>query len=148
MSETATALEAAPAAAAKPKAYFAHSTSDFDTAFEKQCVAWLEETYEVINPNCEEGRWAYQTGGMKWFFEAADKCDVCVFLPLPDGSTGSGVAVGVEKFFKRGAPVFRIDVVDGALLLNTAADVGFKLNSVLTKEATMRYSARENGGRS
>jgi hypothetical protein len=113
-------------------------------------VAWLEETYDVVNPNCPEGAAAYQSGGMKWFYEQAEKCDVCVFLPLPDGCVGSGVAAGVKKFFPRMAPVFRIDTTDtnsDGLMLTRVMDLGLVLNSALTREATIRYSQRENGGR-
>lgn len=133
----------------KEKAYFAHSTSDFNTDFEREVLEALEHRFgfEVINPNCAEGQASYKTGGLAWFHEQAEKCDICIVLPLPTGAIGSGVAATADKFFRRRAPVHVLEINDGIAILRQVSALEHRISSKLTGEATRILATMPNGGR-
>lgn len=94
------------------KTYFAHWVGDYDTPLERQAVSAIGALHapdgELVNPNAPEHAAAYQAHGMGYFVGLVSALDACVFMRMPCGSVGAGVAKEVERFLERGKPVFEL----------------------------------------
>lgn len=94
------------------KTYFAHWVGDYDTPIERAAVEAIESAQhpsgEVVNPNTLEHAAAYQVHGMGYFVGLVSGLDACVFMRMPCGSVGAGVAKEVERFLERGKPVWEL----------------------------------------
>jgi hypothetical protein len=131
------------------KFYFAHALSDFDTAFEAKVLAALAPL-RIENPNQPHHQKNYKNHGMTYFTEdVLPDCDGCIYLDLPMGWVGSGVALGVWKFLRRDprAPVFQF--VPTTMQLKPV--LALYVQAVLSREETRAWTAYlrtlPNGGR-
>lgn len=91
--------------------YFSHPIVDYDTKFESLVEKFIETTFEdsVENPNQTKHQKEYAVQGMEYFINLARSCDACVFVRMPNGKLGAGVAKEVESFMKDDKPVFEFD---------------------------------------
>lgn len=131
------------------KLYFAHSVSDYSTAYEGQCYNVMRLLgYVVENPNQSHHQEGYRIKGMSYFLDdVLPHCDGVAFAPLPSGWVGAGVAMEVDWFINRGRPIYMVD--DRALY--TFATHEFlnmrRLTRDETRGATRVLSGLQNGGR-
>jgi len=81
----------------KLKCYYAHCLAIYNTYQEERDVKLLESLgFEVVNPNSSEYQKKYETEGMLFFKELAQKCNVIAFRALPSGEIPAGVAGEID----------------------------------------------------
>ena len=74
------------------KVYYAHSISIYNTKQEERDVNTLNSLgFEVINPNQHIHQEGYKKGGMQYFVDLANECDVIAFRAHPNGDIPAGI---------------------------------------------------------
>jgi hypothetical protein len=99
------------------KVYFAHQISDYNTEFEKKCLAairrhfeiGLNSSWEIVNPNDKVHENAYRQIGMSYFRELARQCDICVAVPFKSNRYGMGVFSEIQAMAEQGKNILTVD---------------------------------------
>lgn len=128
--------------------YFAHSVSDYGTPFEKVLVERLERFRVIDNPNQAWHQKGYALMGMDYFMEhVLPDCYGCVFLALPGGHIGAGVASEVEYFLERKMAVFEVIDFERPLIPTVRIEERRILTQLETRGAVKVLRTLGNGGR-
>lgn len=117
-------------ALARPRIYFAHPITLYLTPIEDIAVRMLRSKgYTVVNPSDADFQARFEAykaehpdNYMQFFVDECEKCDEVAFMCFPDEEgaedvpqktkrVGSGVALEVESFWKRGKRAWYIPVV-------------------------------------
>jgi len=83
-------------------AYFAHPITTYGSKAEEEILRRSSVLFkEVINPNTEEHRQNYDKQGMSYFMQkVVPKTKAIVFLAMPNGTIGAGVAKELQYYMK------------------------------------------------
>ena len=99
--------------------YYAHPIDLYGTQQEKRDVELLGNVftdYVIFNPNSDDCEDGYALGGMEYFYNIVEQCDLVVFRGYPGGRIPAGVAGEVERATKHSIPVLELPtLVDRAL---------------------------------
>ena len=105
------------------KLYFAHPLSDYNTQFEARVLGYLSAVepfnkYEIVNPTQQYHQHAYIMlreyghGGdevaFRYWTRLAGSCDALVFLRMPSGRVGAGVAKEICEALTHGQRLFEV----------------------------------------
>jgi hypothetical protein len=93
--------------------YFSHPISDFNTEIEQVVERYIRDFFqeEVENPNQSKHQIGYQRYGMDYYKGVIDQMDKCVYMRMPSGKIGAGVAKEIKQFFEQGKPVYEFNRV-------------------------------------
>jgi hypothetical protein len=98
----------------KPRIYYAHPLTEYDTVEEAGNVDMLQKMgFEVINPNSPGIQAVFKDEGSEYGMRYCcdlirSQADVLVFNAFPDGTIGAGVASEIKAAYSRNIPVIEI----------------------------------------
>jgi hypothetical protein len=99
--------------------YYAHSVALYGTPQESRDIEMLQKMFFVLNPSEAIHQEAYKTrGGMQYFKEIVQKCDLLAFRAHVDGKIGAGVATEIEWALAADLPVIELPTMMFARFLS------------------------------